>query len=301
MNGKMAARCLGKHSSGGRCYKATAMCTEHTDNATDILRDWLQSHRIKFSVNMILLNHGAELKDRYYEDMKNKVLQQDTSAAKSRQVFKSREALQSGESSMMMDDDELHNFFTHDMRRIQSNTKVLKVPQGEPVFIFCVIQGLTSPVMTFIDSGANCWLSQEGIPEKEFISVKLTDGPIPLSVSSGMTTYASAEYASLLPLANGNYQTVGGLTMPCVTGDMPCLNLAPAFEQIKGECASNHRIQNLKIPKVVGGKVQMILGIRYQSIYPEILHTFPSGFTVFESKLRPTEDGAFACIGGPVS
>ena len=118
-----------------------------------------------------------------------------------------------------------------------------------------------------------------------------------------MTTYASAEYASLLPLANGNYQTVRGLTMPRVTGDMPCLNLVPAFEQIKAqaECASNHRIQNLKIPKVVGGKVQMILGIRYQSIYPEILHTFPSGLTVFESKLRPAEDSALACIGGPVS
>ena len=301
MNGKMAARCTGKHSGGGRCYRAAAMCSEHADNATDDLRDWLQTHRIKFSVNMILLNYGSELKDTFYETMKSKVLQQDSLATKSRQVTKSRESLQSGEASLMMDDDELFEFFTHDMRKLQSNAKVMKIPQGEPVFIFCVIQGLTSPVMTFIDSGANCWLSQEGIPEKEFISVKLSDGPIPLSVASGMTTYASAEYASLLPLANGNYQSVRGLTLKRVTGDMPKLNLIPAYEHIKSECASNRRIQNLKVPSVVGGNIQMILGIKYQAIYPEVLHTFPSGLTVFESKLRPAEQGALACIGGPVS
>ena len=155
--------------------------------------------------------------------------------------------------------------------------------------------------MCFVDSGCNCWLAQEGIPEKEFISVKLTEGPIPLSVASGMTTYASAEYASLLPLANGSYQTVRGLTLKKVTRDMPMLNLVPAFEQIKSECASNRRVQNLKVPSAVGGQIQMILGIKYQNIYPEIIHSFPSGLTVFESKFRPSEPGTLACIGGPLS
>ena len=118
----------------------------------------------------------------------------------------------------MMSDDEIYEFFSHDMQKLESSAEVQKIPSGEPVFIFCVIQGLSNPVMTFIDSGANCWLAQEGIPEKEFISVKLSDGPIPLSVASGITAYASAEYASLLPLANGNYQCVRGLTMKRVTG-----------------------------------------------------------------------------------
>ena len=70
--------------------------------------------------------------------------------------MKNRESLQSGEASMMMDDDELYEFFSNDMRKLQSNAKVNKIPPGEPVFIFCVIQGLTAPVMTFIYSGANC-------------------------------------------------------------------------------------------------------------------------------------------------
>ena len=71
--------------------------------------------------------------------------------------------------------------------------------------------------------------------------------------------------------------------MKQVTGTMPELNLLPVFEQIKAssECAENDRIQNLSIPKKLGGSVQMLLEIKYQNIFPEILHSFPTGLTVF--------------------
>ena len=277
------------------------MCSEHEANASDVLVDWLETHRIIFTVNMILLNHGNLGSDPFYDSIRDKVTQPSQVVAKSRISKQEREFLQSGESAMNMSDDKIYEFFSSDMRKIQGNAKVHKIPQGEPVFIFCVVQGLQNSIMAFIDSGANCFLSQEGIPENELISVKLQDGPIPLSVASGMTTYASPEYASLLPLANGNYQTVRGLTLRKVTGDMPELDLAYAFERIKTKCSSNKRIQNLKVPSIVGGQVQMILGIRYQTIYPEVLHSFPNGLTVFESKLRPAESNALACIGGPLS
>ena len=44
----------------------------------------------------------------------------------------------------------------------------------------------------------------------------------------------------------------------------------------------------------------MILGIKYQNIYPVPVHTFPNGLTIFKSKLKPTSPGVLACIGGPV-
>ena len=89
------------------------------------------------------------------------------------------------------------SFFTYDMRKLKLDAKLHKVPEGEAVFIFCLIEGLTRPVMCFVDSGANCWLARDGVPEKEFISVKLRDGPIPLSVASGITAYAKAEYVTI--------------------------------------------------------------------------------------------------------
>ena len=157
--------------------------------------------------------------------------------------------------------------------------------------------------MTFVDSGANCWLAQEGVPEREFVSVKHDHGPIPLTVAGGNVTYASGEYASLLPLADGSFQCVRGLTLQNVTGSMPELDLVSIFNSVKAspECVDNPRIQNLEIPKKLGGNVQMLLGIIYQNIFPKILHTFPNGMTVFESRLMPASTGALACIGGPIS
>ena len=189
------------------------------------------------------------------------------------------------------------------MRKLRSKSKIHKIPDGEAVFILTVVKGRVGPVMCFLDNGANCWIAQEGIPEREFISVKLDHGPIPLSVAGGNTTYASGEYASLLPLADGSYQCVRGLTLKQVTGTMPELNLVPVFEKLKAsaDCSDNERIQNLTIPKKLGGNIQMLLGIKYNSIFPKTLHTFPSGLTVFESRLMPATSGALACIGGPIS
>ena len=53
---------------------------------------------------------------------------------------------------------------------------------------------------------------------------------------------------------------------------------------------SNKRLQNIKVPKIVGGHIQMILGIKYQSIYPTVLHTFPM------SAMRHTLDPALRAV-----
>ena len=59
-------------------------------------------------------------------------------------------------------------------------------------------------------------------------------------------------------------------------------------------------IQNIRVPKVLSGKVDMIIGIKYQNIYPELVHQFPNGLAVYKSKLLPAAPGEVGCIGGPV-
>ena len=44
----------------------------------------------------------------------------------------------------------------------------------------------------------------------------------------------------------------------------------------------------------------MILGITYNKIYPEVIHTLPSGLQVLKSKLLPAAKGEVCCIGGPL-
>ena len=122
-----------------------------------------------------------------------------------------------------------------------------------------------------------------------------------MGVASGVTVYASAEWAGLIPLADGSHQVVRGLTVPKVTQDMPKVDVHKIYESLKKRCRKNKQVQNLKVPKIVGGQIKMILGIKYQNIFPEIIHTFPNGLTIFKSKLMPASPGAVACIGGPVA
>ena len=138
------------------------------------------------------------------------------------------------------------------------------------------------------------------VPEQELTSVKLRSGPIPCGVASGITVNAIAEWASLIPLADGGVQAVRGLTMKNVTQDMPEVNMLDMFNALKRKHKDVKEIQNLKAPKFLSGKVDMIIGIRYQNIYPEMIHQFPSGLAVYKSKLLPAQPGQLACIGGPV-
>ena len=134
--------------------------------------------------------------------------------------------------------------------------------------------------------------------------MKLREGPIPIGIASGKTAYAKAEWASCLPLNDGTYQCVKGLSMDQVTSDMPMYNLNHALEMLKRDCANDpfkkSKVQNIKVPKVVGGRIQMIIGIQYQNIYPTPIHSMPNGLTLFESKLKPGAPNQLACIGGPV-
>ena len=63
-------------------------------------------------------------------------------------------------------------------------------------------------------------MAKEGVPEGELVSVKMRSGPIPCGVAGGISVNAKAEWASLIPLADGGVHPVRGLTMQNVTQEM---------------------------------------------------------------------------------
>ena len=101
---------------------------------------------------------------------------------------------------------------------------------------------------------------------------------------------------SLLPLSDGSNQIVRGLTLPEVTVDMPDIQMGKVFSAIKKKHKDTKMIQNLKVPKVVSGKVDMIIGLRYANVFPKLIHQFPNGLAVYESKLMPATPGATTCL-----
>ena len=81
---------------------------------------------------------------------------------------------------------------------------------------------------------------------------------------------------------------------------MPKLELEMHFKKIQKMHPENRMLQEMKIPPVLGLRVNMILGQKFANIHPEVIQTLPSGLTVYRSKLLPAVPGHVACIGAPV-
>ena len=65
-------------------------------------------------------------------------------------------------------------------------------------------------------------------------------------------------------------------------------NLEATIKEIKHDNVQNTALQNCRASPIAGGAVDMLLGIKYISIF----HTLPSGLTIYESKLA-SHDGCY--------
>ena len=140
---------------------------------------------------------------------------------------------------------------------------------------------------------------EEWRPENELRSAKLRSGPIPMWVAGGHTVYATAEWASLLPLNNGCHQIVKGLSVDTVTGPFGDIDMAPVMNEIKKVAKNNKEVNRLRAPQNVSGDTDMLIGIGLNCVFPEPVFTTPEGLTLFKSKFLPGCEGEIACVGGP--
>ena len=119
------------------------------------------------------------------------------------------------------------------------------------MFTMCVFQGKTRPVLAFMDSCCNVWVSNEDVLANEMTAVKLRQGPIGMGVASGITIQASAEWAALIPMADEGHQVVRGLTLMRVTGDMPKINIKIYSMQSKLPMVLPQRLINLRFQSLL--------------------------------------------------
>ena len=100
---------------------------------------------------------------------------------------------------------------------------------------------------------------------------------MPIAIGGGNVTYSTGEWAAALPMADGGYQAVRGQTMRSLVGQMPRFDLTRTLQDVQKQYPKNQRLQNLVIPPVLGGEIEMILGSKYLKIYPETVQTTPTG------------------------
>ena len=269
-----------KDSTGRKlfCYYGAALCKDHQNlsNTNPKLLEWLKENKIKHEMF---------------------TMEKPIVSNKKQPVAKNSDVCE----------DHLTDERVMDMLRDKMDSSdfesghVQDLPAGQNMFMFFLLQGKsgTEPIQVFGDSGANFWFATEAVTKK-LVCVRTQKGAIPINIAGGKVIHATGEWAAAIPLADGSYQAVRGLTMKHVVGQMPRYDLTKTLSRVKNDYRENSRLQELVIPSVLGGEIDMILGSKYLKIYPEPIQVTPSGLTVSMSRLRSPGGMKTAVISGPV-
>ena len=60
-------------------------------------------------------------------------------------------------------------------------------------------------------------------------------------------------------------------SMNKVTADFPMYNVSKAVQEVKDDDPSNKLLQKCRVPDIIGGEVDCLMGIKYSLMHPEAL------------------------------
>ena len=173
------------------------------------------------------------------------------------------------------------------------------------IFIYSKIQGTTRALTTLFDCGGGSSLTLDSVPGRQLPACKGEGGPICLQgIGSGSTIGKS--YVMSLPLIQGGRIAIEAYAVPEILAPLSKVDLSPALRYMKG-CVSKddtvdtkvkNEIQRASIFRFIEGCLDLLLGVKLLKIFPEIVHTLPSGLSIYRMKLKPASNAKY-CLGGP--
>jgi hypothetical protein len=170
------------------------------------------------------------------------------------------------------------------------------------MFLFFGAKGRTREIMTFFDSGCSKYvIRDEVISSKELPATLVKNGPIFLGGVGNTRVFASGEYMVAMDRDERSAQTFQGLAVEVITGNFPKIDLSSAVAAVKMDNQRNKYLQNCKFPKIVGGSVDVLIGIQYNICQPKLVHMMPSGLAIYETNLMPNSKNMRFVLGGPHS
>ena len=64
----------------------------------------------------------------------------------------------------------------------------------------------------------------------------------------------------------------------------------------KNSQPDNVELQNLHCPPQIGGEVDVLMGILYQNIFPQPIHSLESGLTIYKMRVTPHDSNMDAVL-----
>ena len=222
------------------------------------------------------------------------------------------QALKSNKQPQKIADDvSLIRDTSKDLTREQAIEKLLKLTpnsekldteeKGAPMFMFGYAEGKTRPINIMYDSGCSDLLLKEGVPEKEMEGVRVAAGPFVIGAVGGVKLMANDAWMVKCKMFDGISQVLEGLTVNQVTSCFPKVCLDDAIAEIKGDDKQNKLLQNAKVPNQVGGEVDILIGIKYNALFPTLIHMLPNGLGIYKLRIKSHGSKHNAVIAGPHS
>ena len=185
------------------------------------------------------------------------------------------------------------------LKELANGSKVVDVPEGEPLFLFSCAVGKTRPIKIFYDGGCSHVVIKDDIPVQQLPGIRTRKGPLTINGVGATQITVGDEWACLLDLADGSKQTIQGVTVEKITSDFPTIELSEATGEIKGSKPKDKALQRLRVPEEVGGQADILLGTLYNAIFPVTIHTLPCGLFIAKLKISSPGDKWTGIIGGP--
>ena len=174
------------------------------------------------------------------------------------------------------------------------------LPPGEPLFMFSQAVGKTRPLNVFYDSGASHMMTAEAaVPEMD--AVKIQEGPLQINAAGDTVVRVNDEYLFTMQKTDGSRQIMIGVTADSLTAPFPLVSTKAAHKDIVKNTPKHKRgkVAQLRVPEVVGGAVDILLGTCFSACFPEIVHQLPSGLFIAKLRLKSHDGVTTACLGGP--
>ena len=171
------------------------------------------------------------------------------------------------------------------------------------IYMLQTIQVDNQEFTLFFDTGCSDMVSRYEAIQRIGDRAKLeVQGPISLGGVGDLKTQSQyGIYQVRLPLVNGSNAVLAGVCLETITNKFPMYPLEgkikdDIFEEY--EKIGKNSSDLPKLPAVIGGNVDFMIGTKYLRYHPEPIFTLPSGLTIYKSPFGTAEDPQ-GVIGGP--
>uniref|UniRef100_A0A7M5V7T8 Uncharacterized protein n=1 Tax=Clytia hemisphaerica TaxID=252671 RepID=A0A7M5V7T8_9CNID len=169
------------------------------------------------------------------------------------------------------------------------------------IYMLQEIQINQNKLLIFFDNGCSDFVvSQKAIKLLGSNAIKASSKPVILGgVGNSITKSTLGRYIVKLPLSNGGMVSFTGPCIPKITSTFPTFSLIEAHKDIDESYSKAGGLKSLpKLPRLIGGDVHMMIGVKHLKYFPKHVYQMPSGLTILES-LFTSSSGGRGVIAGP--